>query len=173
MKNALDIAISLIKRFEGYSSKAYLCPAGVWTIGYGSTKGVTKGMTIGIAEAEKLLQKDLEISCRAIAKLITVPLNDNQMAVLIDFTYNLGSGRLQSSTLRQKLNRGEYEEVPKELLRWNKAGGKVLKGLSIRREAEVHLWNSSLPIPTILTIDPNSNTKGWLMSLVSSVYNRS
>ncbi|MGL5713608.1 MAG: lysozyme, partial [Paraclostridium sp.] len=116
--------IDLIKQFEGCKLKAYLCPAGVWTIGFGSTSGVIEGMQITEKEAEEMLKKDLRYFERWVSKLIEVELTQNQFDALVSFTYNLGEGALKGSTLRKKLNMGLYNAVPSEMLRWNRAGGK-------------------------------------------------
>lgn len=135
-----DEGLALIKQWEGFRPQAYLCPAKVWTIGYGSTVGVTEGMKITKAKAEKLLLKDLERFEAAIERLVTVPLNDNQFAALVSWAFNVGEGAVAKSTLLRKLNAGDYDAVPVELARWNKAGGKVLAGLANRRAAEAGLW---------------------------------
>jgi lysozyme len=138
--------LELVKRFEGFYSDAYLCPAGVWTIGYGHTAGVYQGQTITEDEAEHLLAEDLGGSASDVERLITVQLSENQFAALVSFTFNVGGGNLQNSTLRRKLNTGDYEAVPFELNRWVKAtdpatGKKVtLPGLVRRRAAEAELW---------------------------------
>jgi lysozyme len=135
-----DEGLALIKQWEGLKLTAYLCPAKVWTIGYGSTLGVTESMKITKAKAEKLLLKDLERFEAAIERLVSVPLNDNQFAALVSWAFNVGEGAVAKSTLIRKLNAGDYDAVPQELARWNKAGGKVLTGLSNRRAAEAGLW---------------------------------
>lgn len=127
-------------QWEGLKLKAYRCSAGVWTIGYGHTRTAFPGMIIDRDEAEALLRDDLSDAERAVSRLITVPLNDNQFAVLVSFTFNLGFGNLEKSTLRRKLNAGEYEAVPTELMKWVNAGGKRLQGLVNRRAAEAGLW---------------------------------
>lgn len=133
--------IALIKAFEGCGLKAYLCPAGVPTIGYGSTGPHVKlGQTITRAQAELLLKLDLLRFEAAIARLVTVPLNQNQTDALISFAFNVGIGALEKSTLLKKLNDGDYNAVPSQLQRWNKAGGKVLPGLVRRRLAEGELF---------------------------------
>ena len=130
-----------IASFEGFSPTPYKCPASVWTIGYGSTLGVTKDTPpITKEEALLLLEKDISRVKHSISKLIIVPLTENQRIALVSFTYNLGGGALQRSTLRQKLNRGEYEEVPEELMKWVWVGGIKQKGLVRRREAEADLF---------------------------------
>jgi len=136
-----EAGVSLIKKWEGFVNHVYLCAAGYPTIGFGHV--VLKGetfTTITEEEAEELLKKDLGKAERAVTRLIRVPLTENQFAALVSFTFNLGSGALQRSTLRIKLNRGEYEEVPTELMKWVWAGGKKLKGLQRRRKAEGELW---------------------------------
>lgn len=144
-----NTGIELIKYFEGFSPTMYTCPAGYRTIGYGHRQngGIKHPEyydTWTPEDFENLLRQDLIIAENAVNKLIIAVLNENQFSALVSFVYNLGSGRLQSSTLRAKLNRGEYSEVPKELLKWCRAGGKELKGLKLRRQAEATLFE--LPI---------------------------
>lgn len=133
-----------LKGFECVGGKpdlvAYKCPAGVWTIGFGHTGDVTPGQTITATQAEQLLRKDLAWAERAVELGVTVPLTDNQFAALVCFTFNVGEGAFKKSTLLKKLNKGDYESVPKELLKWNKAGGRVLKGLTTRRIQEGSLF---------------------------------
>ena len=134
-------AIDLITRFEGCRLKAYRDDGyGIITIGYGHTKNVNLGDIITESQALEFLQQDLQVAARAIARLITVKLTDNQLSALLSFTFNLGSGALQRSTLRMKLNRGEYKDAADEFLKWASAGGKQLKGLMLRRQAERNLF---------------------------------
>lgn len=126
----------LIKSFEGLELEAYLCPANVWTIGYGHTGNVHEGQTITKQEADELLDQDLEVFRRGVRKAVTVDLNENQFGALVSFAYNVGIGSLQSSTLLKLLNAGDYAGAADQFLRWNKASGKVLTGLTRRREAE-------------------------------------
>jgi lysozyme len=140
--------VDLIKRWEGLKLIAYLCPANVWTIGYGHTATVRKGQEITEARAEELLRMDLDKFEKGIERLITVPLNDNQFAALVSWAFNVGLGAAERSTLRRMLNAGSYHEVPAQLRRWNKAGGVVLKGLTNRREDEVRLWNKQATVET-------------------------
>ena len=126
----------LIKSFEGLELEAYLCPADIWTIGYGHTGDVKEGDTITKAEAEALLDKDLQTFRNGVKRLVKVPLNENQFGALVSFAYNLGLGSLQNSTLLKMLNAGDYTGAADQFLRWNKSGGKVLTGLVRRREAE-------------------------------------
>lgn len=147
----------LVKAFEGLHKvnrdgkvSAYRCPAGKWTIGYGSTKGVRSGMVITKEEAEHLLTSDLEVCMAAIRRHVKVPLSQNQTDSMASFIYNLGEGNFASSTLLKKLNKGEYEAVPTELAKWNKAtvDGKkvVLPGLTRRRAAEAALFTMDAPL---------------------------
>ena len=126
----------LIKSFEGLELEAYLCPADIWTIGYGHTGNVKEGDSITKSEAESLLDKDLQTFRNGVKRLVKVPLNENQFGALVSFAYNLGLGSLQSSTLLKMLNAGDYTGAADQFLRWNKSGGKVLTGLVRRREAE-------------------------------------
>lgn len=140
MRQVTEEGLNLIKRFEGFSHTIYTCPAGYPTIGYGHVvlahehdqfaAGVTQ------AEATELLRKDVRIAERAVLRLISVPLTDGQFDALVSFTFNLGAGALQRSTLRRKVNRGEHESLPAELLKWVWAAGKKLPGLVRRRQAE-------------------------------------
>lgn len=140
-----EVGLSLIQRFEGFSATPYLCPAGWWTIGYGHViREAEQGRLTQVdkATALKLLEQDVRIAEQAIAKLICVPLSQNQFDALVSFTFNLGPGALQRSTLRRIINRGEHEQVPAELLRWVWAGGRKLAGLARRRAAEGALYIS-------------------------------
>jgi lysozyme len=133
--------LEIIKYFEGFSPIAYLCPAGYSTIGYGHLiKQNEVFESITLAKAEELLIKDLRKAENSVKKLIYQPLNENQFSALVSFTFNLGSGSLQRSTLRQKINRGEFEDLKDEFKRWIIAGGIKLRGLYERRKAEAELF---------------------------------
>ena len=137
--------ISLIKGFEGKRLNAYDDGVGVWTIGFGTIKypngvRVKKGDTCTEAQAESYLKNDLVKFENAINRLVKVPLNQNQFDALSSFTYNLGETNLSSSTLLKKLNAKDYAGAADQFLRWNKAGGKVMSGLTRRREAERNLF---------------------------------
>lgn len=132
--------IDLIKKFEGCRLEAYKCPAGIWTIGYGHTKGVKDGMIITQEQAEEFLREDLRIFEQTVESCVKVPLSQNQFDALVSFCYNCGSGALRTSTLLRLLNEGKYSEAGEQFLRWNKAGGKVLVGLTRRREEERELF---------------------------------
>ena len=132
--------LDLIKHFEGCELYAYKCPAGVWTIGYGHTKGVEPGMQITEQDAEDMLKEELIEYESYINDLVTVGLNQNQFDAMVSWVYNLGAGNLKASTLLKVLNAGDYVGVPAQIMRWNKAGGKVLEGLTRRRQAEADLF---------------------------------
>jgi len=132
--------LNLIKHFEGCELQAYKCPAGVWTIGYGHIKGVSEGMTITQDEAEQMLIDEMAEYEGYVNKLVTVELNQNQFDAMVSWVYNLGGGNLSASTLLKVLNAGDYDGVPAQMMRWNKAGGKVLEGLTRRRQAEADLF---------------------------------
>ena len=132
--------LALIKQWEGLRLDAYRCSADVWTIGYGHTATAREGMKITLEQAERLLVQDLDVFENAVSRAVKVDLSDNQFAALVSWTYNVGAGAIQKSTLIRKLNAGDYASVPGELARWNKVKGKVSKGLSNRRAAEAGLW---------------------------------
>lgn len=133
--------IALIKHHESCRLAAYLCPAGKWTIGYGHTGAdVYSGMTISQAQADRLLANDLARFERAVNQAVSVPLNQNQFDALASFCFNVGAGGFRGSTLRVLLNDGNYAGAADQLLRWDKASGKVLPGLTRRRAAERQLF---------------------------------
>jgi lysozyme len=140
--------VDLVIRFEGFSPSPYLCPAGVWTIGYGTTvypwvcrvTPVDRDCTR--EKAAEWLLHELEKAERSVVRLTRPYLNEIQRAALASFVYNLGAGAFRASTLRRRINSGDWDDVPYQLSRWNKAGGRVLKGLVLRRKAEANLWLS-------------------------------
>jgi lysozyme len=138
----------IIRKFEGLKLTAYLCPANVWTIGYGSTfyengSKVQQGDKITLDRADKLLVemvKRFEISVKGLVKS---SINDNQLGALTSFAFNVGVGAFSKSTLLRKVNANPNDlTIRNEFMRWTKAGGKVLKGLVTRREAEANLYFS-------------------------------
>ena len=133
----------ILKYFEGCKLTAYQDSLGVWTIGYGHTKGVYNGMTITQEEAEQMLLTELEEYEGYIENMVTVPLTQNQFDALVVWIYNLGPTNFKNSTLLKELNAGNYNAAGQEITRWNKAGGKVLAGLVKRREAEAELFNET------------------------------
>lgn len=143
---AVEVAAALCRRFEGCRLRPYLCPAGVPTIGYGSTRyldGRAVLLTdppITRAQAERLLLMTVRRSYLPAVLTLCPGVSDaRRLAALIDFTYNLGSGNLRASTLRRKVNAGDWAAVPAELRKWVRGGGRVLPGLVARREAEAAL----------------------------------
>lgn len=136
--------LAIIQHFEGFAAMPYRCPAGYWTVGFGHLIQPGEDFSHGIsrAQAERLLLADVAVAERAVWRLITVPLNSNQFSALVSWTFNLGGGALQRSTLRRRLNRGDYDGTPAQMLRWNKAGGRVLAGLTRRRQAEAALFTA-------------------------------
>lgn len=133
-------AIDLIKKYEGFSARPYKCPAGVLTIGYGRTIDV-RPYEITTEEAETIwLDKYVKTIADQILAIVNVELSNNQICALIDFVYNLGIGKFKSSTLLRKINQGDFSAAANEFLKWNKAGGIVLKGLENRRIAERMLF---------------------------------
>lgn len=130
----------LIKKYEGLKLTSYLCPAGVPTIGWGHTYGVKMNRTISVAEAEVLLDHDYQEAEDDVLELITVPLTDNQLGALTSFVFNLGQGALKESTLRKKLNQGDYKGAAEEFDKWVYAGSKKLNGLIKRRAEEKQLF---------------------------------
>lgn len=137
--------IDLIKEFEGLRLEAYLCPADVWTIGYGHTSAagaplVQRGMKISAAEAERILARDLIKYESAVDRFVKVEISQNQFDALVSFAYNCGVGALAKSTLLKRLNAGHPDAVPAELMKWTKSGGRETFGLVRRRRAEAQLW---------------------------------
>ena len=141
--NVSETGIELIKKFEGCILKAYKCPAGVWTIGYGHTSGVKEGQNITKAKAEEFLKQDLKQFEVAVNNLVNVSLNQYQFDALVSFCYNLGPGNLKSSTLLKLLNKGDYKGAAEQFDRWVYASGKKLAGLVTRRAAEKDLFLKS------------------------------
>jgi lysozyme len=138
--------LELIKRYEGLRLKPYRCPAGLWTIGYGHLIGNGSVLpdnwnrAFSVEEANALLVKDVIRFERGVTRYCPVKLSQGQFDALVSFSFNLGLGTLQRSSLRQKVNRGDMDGARKVLLKYNKAGGKVLKGLDLRRKAEALLF---------------------------------
>ena len=145
--NINERGLQIIKLFEGFRSAPYLCSANVATIGFGSTRTfdgsrvTLSHASIDEAEAEELLLREINNSEKAVDRLIRIRLNNNEFSSLVSFVYNLGSGRLQSSTLRSLLNRNAPREmVASEFPKWRRAGGRILAGLVRRRAAEKALF---------------------------------
>ena len=142
MRHINERGIEMVKSFEGLALKPYLCPANVWTVGYGATVGSDGGPidpdmeAISEDEAEALLIRDLESSEGWVSRLIKTALTENQYSALTSFTFNVGAGALQRSTLRMKLNRGEVQNAADEFPKWKFSNKRILAGLVRRRAAE-------------------------------------
>ena len=153
--------IKLIKHFEGCHYKPYLCPANLWTIGYGHVLYPEQAKLKLLdrkkyelkkqdnrewsqEEVDDLLKQDLQRFERGVLRYITVPLKQNEFDALVSFSFNLGLGTLQRSSIRSKLNRGDKEGAIETLLKYCRAGGKILKGLQRRRAAEADLFFSHI-----------------------------
>ena len=141
--NTSPKGIALIKEFEGLRLKAYQCPGGVWTIGYGHTACVKPGMLISKAQAEEYLKADL-IAFERYLNGLGLALNQNQFDALVSFIYNVGTGNFSNSTLLRKVRANPQENsIMDEFLRWVYSKGRVLPGLQRRRLAEMKLYFSN------------------------------
>ena len=146
MRHVTEEGLDLIKQFEGFSPTIYNCPGGWPTIGYGHVVRDHEWARFANGIGERLggdvLRCDVRTAERSVLRLIHVPLDNGQFDALASFAFNLGGGSLQRSTLRRKVNRGEHDEVPAEFVRWVWAGGRRLRGLVRRREAEARRYSS-------------------------------
>jgi lysozyme len=139
MREINQEGLNLIKNWETCELVAYVCPAGVLTIGWGHTgHDVRRGMKITQAEADGLLIRDVAIASRAVERLVKVPISDNQFSALVSFVFNVGETQFKTSTLLRLLNEGK--DCTGQFARWNKSKGKVLNGLTKRREEEKVLF---------------------------------
>ena len=171
--------LSHVKQWEGKRNVAYHDVGGVLTIGYGHTSAagvpyVKEGMRISDREAEDILRSDLGKFEERVERLVKVPLTDNQFAVLVSFDFNTGA--LHKSTLLKKLNAGDYDAVPSELMKWVNAGGKRVQGLVNRRSAEAGLWAkgefvASNNIPAKPAAEPIATKENvsWLAGILSTL----
>lgn len=141
-----DNCIKMIKHHEGVRLKPYKDPIGLWTVGVGHLIGDGKSLpiewfrTFTMDEVDELLKKDLAKFERGVLRLCPNYLTQPRFDALVSFAFNVGLGNLQSSTLRQKHNRGDILGAAQEFLKWNKAGGRVLRGLTVRRQDESNLY---------------------------------
>jgi lysozyme len=178
-----DATIRLITEFEGFVPTWYKDPVGIWTVAFGHTDAAGKptyAETVGDKftreQGMDILRRDLEQYEAAVDRHVTVPLNANQRGALTSFTYNLGEGNLKKSTLLKKLNAGDYDGASKEFYKWNKAGGKILAGLTRRREAERQLFVAPVGIPAstypadvpdeVVVNTPKSSVGGWIVAAI-------
>jgi lysozyme len=137
--------LAIVKEFEGLRLKAYKCPAGVWTIGYGHTSAAGKPkvnaeLVITREDAEDILKRDLVQYEDCVREQVQIGITQSQFDALVDFTYNVGTSQFSRSTLLKRVNAGRFDEVPAEFMKWIKGGGRELPGLVRRRRAEVKLW---------------------------------
>ena len=140
----LELAAELCRRYEGYRAKPYLCPAGVPTIGYGSTYYADKRkvtledqpMEEGAARALLMVELKHTYLPGVLRNCPVLATNERRCNAIVDYAYNLGVGRLQTSTLKRKINAQDWDGVQEQLMLWTKGGGKVLPGLVARRKAE-------------------------------------
>ena len=135
MKISKD-GLELIKKFEGCETTAYQDSVGVWTIGFGHTKGVEEGQTCSIEDAESMLADEMDEYEGYINNMVKVDLQQHEFDALVAWVYNLGPTNLGESTMLKVLNGGQFERVPDEMNRWTRAGGEILEGLVRRRQAE-------------------------------------
>ena len=139
--------LELLKRSEGFRDRTYCDVAGFHTIGFGHRLSAEENYPYGITrqQAEAILGSDISIAENAVARLVHVPLTQGQFDALVDFVFNLGSGRLASSTLLRYLNAGKYDDAAWQLLAWDHAGSRELPALKLRRESEFRLWSPTEP----------------------------
>ena len=128
--------LELIKKFEGCETTAYQDSVGVWTIGFGHTKGVEEGQTCSIEDAESMLADEMDEYEGYINNMVKVGLQQYEFDALVAWVYNLGPTNLGESTMLKVLNGGQFDRVPDEMNRWTRAGGEILEGLVRRRQAE-------------------------------------
>jgi lysozyme len=144
----MNKGIPIIRKFEGLKLRAYLCPAGIWTIGYGNTffengSKVQEGNKITLDRADRLLFFVVTKFENEVKKIVKSEINENQLGALTSFAFNVGAGNLAKSTLLKKVNANPNDAtIRDEFMRWTKAGGKVLNGLVTRRKAEADLYFS-------------------------------
>lgn len=186
-KSVSTTGVNLVKKFEGLHKKmadgrirSYRDPAGIWTIGYGHTKGVRSGQHITEEEANRFLIEDLEIAKRGVLRLVKVPLTQNQLDALVSWTFNLGEGNLSSSTMLKRLNAGRYDQVPSEMTKWHKArvNGVLtsLPGLVRRRAAEAAVFTmdnvagDAAPLTGRVVPPPRNNALSSSRTILASTF---
>lgn len=142
-----DEGLRLIKSFEGYHTRlkdgscaAYLCPAGVPTIGYGCTEGIKLGMVWTAEQAEEALRREIAKFENAVTKSVTVDINQNEFDALVSLAYNIGVAGFQRSSILRRLNKGDRKGAAQAFHMWNQGGGRVLPGLVSRRAREAALF---------------------------------
>lgn len=142
--NINEDGLDLIKSFETLMLSAYICPAGIPTIGWGHTLNVKMGTSISREQADNYLKSDVSASEREVNRLVKSKLTENQFSALVSFVYNCGPGNFQKSTLLKKVNINPNDKsIETEFYKWSNGGGKVLNGLIRRRKAEASLYFKS------------------------------
>ena len=149
MRPVSQKCIDLVKHYEGCKLNSYQDSVNVWTIGYGTTiippgtaRNVHEGMTITLDQAEQYLSTYLQSFADNVDAMVNVEINEDQRSALTSFSYNLGSGSLKSSTLLKLINQSKFDDAQREFVKWNKAGGKIMDGLTLRRKAEACLFST-------------------------------
>lgn len=141
MSRDLSRALEIIREFEGLRLDAYRCPAGIPTIGYGATgPDIRMGMVWTQEEAEARLVEDIAQFAGAVERALTVPVSANEFAAMVSLAFNIGAGAFKKSTLLRLVNDGHFEAAAEQFLRWNRAGGREMPGLTRRRQAERQLF---------------------------------
>lgn len=167
--------LELIESFEGFVPTWYVDPVGIWTVAFGHTDAAgdpkyasTKNKTFTKAEGRMILERDLAQYAAHVRKSVRVSLTADQFGALTSLCYNIGPSNFMSSTLVKKLNAGDYEGAAEQFKRWNRAGGKILKGLVRRRAAEAALFLSGATTPAEPS-EPASEAKNWLSVIIELV----
>lgn len=171
MTRQLDQAsLDALKQREGCRLTAYKDVGGTWTIAYGHTGDVTEGQVIDQHQADVLLEHDTQWACDCVEHSVNVPLTDNEFGALVSFAYNIGASAFESSTLLKKLNAGDYESVPSEMLRWVKVKGQRSEGLVNRRNSEGGQWVKGAYV-TSAAITPDAPPSAW-RAVIADWHNR-
>jgi len=165
-----EAGLRIIKEFEGLRLRAYRCPAGVWTIGYGHTRTARKGQVITEAEADRLLREDLRVFEQGVLDALGgAPTTENQFSAMVSLAYNIGLGAFRRSKVLAFHKAGKTAEAARAFANWRKAGGKVLPGLVRRRAAEAKLYLT----PDNEKAQPGKRQAGQHSSGYKSVRNQS
>jgi lysozyme len=157
MRQVNDATLKLIESFEGLELSAYQDSVGVWTIGWGHTKGVKRGQKITRAQAEAFLREDLENAADGVEKALKVDVGDNEFGACVSLAFNIGVGAFAGSSIARNINRNKFQAAADSFLLWNKADHKVLAGLTRRRQAERKLFLTPDEEAHTLTTSPDND----------------
>jgi lysozyme len=157
MRELNKTSLSLIESFEGLKLTAYQDSVGVWTIGWGHTKGVKRGQKITREEAEEFLREDLAEAAHGVEKAIKVDIGDNEFGACVSLAFNIGVGAFAGSSIVRYINRNQFDRAADAFLNWNHAGGEVVKGLTRRRQAERKLFLTPDEEAHTLTTSPDND----------------